>query len=446
MVEHYAAVPPPHRARRHRPTRNHSGELACRAGDPTGPVKHSKTVGDQKEAAGSAKAVLQVWVATKAGGQHLLEQINMNSLAESRTAVLFRPLTIKNLALPNRIVMAPMTRSKSPGGVPGPEVATYYRRRAEGGVGLIVTEGTYVPHRGAGFDPDVPHFYGEESLTGWKRVLEEVHRAGGKIFPQLWHVGLVPAADGTFAPGAMGPSGIAKADERVTEPMTQRDIDNIVRAFGEAARSAERLGFDGVEIHGAHGYLLDQFFWDVTNRRTDGYGGDLPARTRFAVEVIREIRSKVSLEFPVCLRFSQWKLQDFGAKLAQTPAELERFLAPLSAAGVDLFHCSQRRFWEPEFAGSSLNLAGWTKTLTGKSTITVGSVTLNEEFTRSFGSPQTAGVTGIDELLERMQREEFDLVAIGRSLIVNPSWPAVVQRGAIQELLPFQRDVLSQLA
>jgi 2,4-dienoyl-CoA reductase-like NADH-dependent reductase (Old Yellow Enzyme family) len=227
--------------------------------------------------------------------------------------------------------------------------------------------------------------------------------------------------------------------------MTQQDVDKVIRAFGEAARSAERLGFDGIEIHGAHGYLLDQFFWEVTNLRTDAYGGDLPARTRFAVEVIREIRSKVSPEFPVCLRFSQWKLQDFHAKLAQTPAELEQFLAPLSAAGVDLFHCSQRRFWEPEFEGSSLNLAGWTKKLTGKPTITVGSVTLNEEFTQSFRSSDTAGVTGIDELLDRLQREEFDLVAIGRSLIVNPSWPAVVQRGAIQELMPFQRDVLAEL-
>ncbi len=369
----------------------------------------------------------------------------MNSLVEGRTAALFKPFASKKLALSNRIVMAPMTRSKSPGGIPGPEVAAYYRRRAEGGVGLIVTEGTYVQHPGASIYPDVPYFYGEKSLAGWKRVVEDVHHAGGKIFPQLWHVGLVPAPDGAFNPAGVGPSGLANASEKVTEPMTQQDIDHVVRAFGEAAASAERLGFDGVEIHGAHGYLLDQFFWDVTNLRTDGYGGDLAARTRFAVEVIREIRSKVSPEFPVCLRFSQWKLQDYKAKLAQSPEELEQFLAPLSAAGVDLFHCSQRRFWEPEFTGSSLNLAGWTKKLTGKPTITVGSVTLNQEFTRSFGSSETAAVTGIDELLQRLERDEFDLVAIGRALIVNPSWPEVVQRGAIQELLPFQRDVLAQL-
>lgn len=369
----------------------------------------------------------------------------MSKLAETHVAPLFQPFAIKNLVLPNRIVMAPMTRSKSPRGVPGPEVAAYYRRRAEGGVGLIITEGTYVPHPAAGSYADVPHFYGEESLAGWQRVVEEVHGVGGKIFPQLWHVGLTRASDGTFRPGATGPSGLAKPGEKISEPMAQQDVDDVIRAFGQAARSAERLGFDGLEIHGAHGYLLDQFFWDGTNQRADGYGGDLVARTRFAVEVIREIRSQVSPEFPVCLRFSQWKLQDYTAKLAQNPAELESFLAPLAAAGVDLFHCSQRRFWEPEFEGSRLNLAGWTRKLTGKPTVTVGSITLNEEFTRTFQSADTAAVTGIDELLDRLERGEFDLVAIGRSLIVNPSWPAVVRRGDIDELLPFQRNVLAQL-
>jgi 2,4-dienoyl-CoA reductase-like NADH-dependent reductase (Old Yellow Enzyme family) len=148
----------------------------------------------------------------------------------------------------------------------------------------------------------------------------------------------------------------------------------------------------------------------------------------------------------LALRFSQWKLQNFDAKLARTPAELGAFLEPLRDAGVDLFHCSTRRFWEPEFAGSNLNLAGWTKKLSGKPTITVGSVTLNEEFTKSFATNETASIVGIDELLERLQRGEFDLVAVGRSLIVNPSWPAQVRSGALSELRPFNRSVLSQLA
>jgi len=105
------------------------------------------------------------------------------------TQSLFRPLRIGALDLPNRIVMAPMTRSHSPEGVPGPDVAAYYRRRAEGGVGLIVTEGIYPPHAAAGFDPKVPHLYGEAALAGWRRVTDEVHAVGGHIFAQLWHVG-----------------------------------------------------------------------------------------------------------------------------------------------------------------------------------------------------------------------------------------------------------------
>ena len=233
-------------------------------------------------------------------------------------SALFRPLTIKNLTLPNRVVMAPMTRSKSPGGIPGENVAAYYRRRAEGGVGLIMTEGTYVGHPGAGFYPDVPHFHGDESLAGWKRVAESVHAGGGRIFPQLWHVGLVAPQGVKLGADAVGPSGLAKPGQQFNAPMTQQDIDHVIRAFGEAAANAERLGFDGIEIHGAHGYLIDQFFWKETNQRTDVYGGGLVARTRFAVEVIREVRSKVRPEFPVCLRFSQWKLQDYSAKLAHS--------------------------------------------------------------------------------------------------------------------------------
>jgi len=338
---------------------------------------------------------------------------------------LFRPFTLDHLNLANRIVMAPMTRSFSPNGVPGDDVAAYYHRRAEGGVGLIVTEGTYIPHHAAGFDPRVPHMYGDAALAGWKRVAAAVHGAGGKIFSQLWHVG----TEGDHA-GAVG--ALASVEQ----------IGAIVAAFGEAAANAKACGFDGVEIHGAHGYLIDQFFWDRTNRRTDDYGID---RTRFAVEVAEEIRRRVGSEFPVALRFSQWKIQDLNAKLANTPEELEAFLQPLNSAGIDIFHCSTRRFWESEFPGSNLNLAGWTKKLTGKPTITVGSVTLGEDVMRSFSTDDAAAIRGIDDLLERLEREEFDLVAIGRSIIANPDWPIQVKTGGVAALRPFSRNALAKL-
>ncbi len=355
------------------------------------------------------------------------------------TDALFRPFSFKGITLPNRIVMAPMTRSLSPSGIPGEDVAAYYRRRAESGVGLIVTEGTYPPHPSAGFDPNVPRFYGQESLMGWSRVLDQVHGAGGHIFPQLWHLGLQVSSGPPLGDGQhpVGPSG--------EYAMTQKDIDAAIDAYAQAARSAQELGFDGVELHGAHGYLIDQFFWEKTNRRTDQYGGDLVARTRFATEVIREVRRRVGPEFPVVLRFSQWKLDDYDAKLARTPRELEQFLNPLVEAGVDLLHCSTRRFWEPEFEGSNLNLAGWAKKLTGKPTVTVGSITLGADVMSSFRSPDQVTCTGIDDLLDRLERGEFDLVAVGRALIANPDWAVKVKAGALADLRPFDRSILTTL-
>jgi 2,4-dienoyl-CoA reductase-like NADH-dependent reductase (Old Yellow Enzyme family) len=356
------------------------------------------------------------------------------------TAALFTPFSFKSLTLPNRIVMAPMTRSFSPGGVPGEDVAAYYRRRAEGGVGRIVTDGTYPPHPAAGFDPRVPHLYGEAALNGWRNVVDQVHAAGGHIFSQIWHVGLQASSGPPPLEGQhpVGPSG--------EYAMTQSDIDAAVQAYAQAARSAQEVGFDGVELHGAHGYLIDQFFWEKTNQRTDGYGGSLVARTRFAAEAIRETRRRVGPEFPIALRISQWKIDDYNAKLAKTPNELEQFLKPLVEAGVDIFHCSTRQFWQPEFEGGELNLAGWTKKLTGKPTITVGSVTLDADFTKSFGSPESTAVAGIDNLLDRLARGEFDLVAVGRALIANPDWATKVKAGALEDLRPFDRSLLTSLA
>ena len=352
---------------------------------------------------------------------------------------LFTPFSIKSVTLPNRIVMAPMTRSFSPGGIPGEDVAAYYRRRAEGGVGLIITEGTYPPHPAAGFDPKVPHLYGEAALQGWRRVVEQVHAAGGHIFSQIWHLGL-QVSSGPPPPEGMhpvGPSG--------EYAMTEEDIDAAVRAYAEAAQSAQEAGFDGVELHGAHGYLIDQFFWEKTNQRTDRYGGDLVARTRFATEAISEVRRRVGAEYPVALRFSQWKIDNYDAKLAKTPSNLEEFLRPLVDAGVDVFHCSTRRFWEPEFEGSDLNLAGWTKKLTGKPTITVGCVTLSADLMTSFRSTDVVPTTGLDELLDRLERGEFDLVAVGRALIANPDWAATIKARSPEDLRPFDRSLLTAL-
>ncbi|MET9211575.1 MULTISPECIES: NADH:flavin oxidoreductase [unclassified Nocardia] len=367
----------------------------------------------------------------------------------ARTAeVLARPITLNGLTVPNRIVMAPMTRMFSPGGVPGDDVRSYYARRAAAGVGLIVTEGTYVGHDSAGQSDRVPRFDGEEQLAGWAKVAADVHAAGGTIVPQLWHIGMVRNQGEQPYPDApaMGPSGIgADGTEGAGKAMTQGDLDDVVAAFADAAAAAERIGFDGVELHGAHGYLLDQFLWAQTNRRADAYGGDPVARTRFAAEIVAAVRAVVSPEFPVIFRYSQWKQQDYGARLAETPQELEAILAPLAAAGVDAFHASTRRYWLPEFDDSDLNLAGWTKKLTGKPTITVGSVGLDGDFLRAF-TGEGAALGTIDNLLDRFERDEFDMVAVGRALLQDPEWAAKILAGRTDELKPYDAAALKTLS
>jgi 2,4-dienoyl-CoA reductase-like NADH-dependent reductase (Old Yellow Enzyme family) len=362
-------------------------------------------------------------------------------------APLFKPFLSNNLILPNRVVMAPMTRSFSPGGVPGDDVAAYYRRRAENGVGLIITEGTVINHPAATNDPRVPRFHGADALAGWAKVVAEVHAAGGKIMPQLWHIGTVRKAGDLPNPEAqpIGPSGLFKPGVKVSEPMTEAEISAVIAAYAQAAADAKRLGFDGIELHGAHGYLIDQFFWEGTNQRSDKYGGDIVRRTRFAVEVIEACRRAVGAEFPIVLRFSQWKQQDYAARLATTPEQLSQFLAPLTAAGVDIFHCSTRRFWEPEFEGSTLNLAGWAKRLSGKPTISVGSVSLDNDMFSAFRG-EGSGIASIDQLIEMMKRDEFDLVAVGRALLVDPAWAAKVRDGRMDQLMPYRGDALKVLA
>jgi 2,4-dienoyl-CoA reductase-like NADH-dependent reductase (Old Yellow Enzyme family) len=359
---------------------------------------------------------------------------------------LFRPFKHGKLSLENRIVMAPMTRSHSPNQVPGQDVADYYRRRAEAEVGLIITEGTTVDHPVASFDTNVPAFHGEAALAGWVNVVEEVHRVGGKIVPQLWHVGMARKPGSGPHPDlpSAGPSGLIKPGKQVAEPMSEQDVTDVIEAFAKGAAAAKSIGMDGIEIHGAHGYLVDQFFWGGTNERSDAWGGNQVQRARFAEEIVKACRAATDPDFPIILRFSQWKQQDYDARLAPTEAELEAFLAPLTDAGVDIFHCSTRRFWEPEFDGSTMNLAGWTKKMTGKPTISVGSVSLNQEFLATFaGQDASNDADHMEDLLERMEADEFDLIAVGRALISDHEWAKKIHEGRFNDLNEFSKEALA---
>ena len=356
---------------------------------------------------------------------------------------LFTPFEYKGLKLKNRIVMAPMTRGFSPDGVPTQDVADYYMRRAEGDVGLIISEGTVIDRPASSNNPNYPHFYGEQALAGWQQVIKQVHSKGGAMAPQIWHQGIVKPMGDWMPPSPFeGPSGLVGPDTEGGVAMSLADIEKTIAAYASAAKSAKALGFDCVEIHGAHGDLIDQFFWAPLNERKDGYGGaTLLERSRFAMDVVKAVRASVGADFPIILRLSQWKQQDYTAKLAQTPEEMEQWLNALADAGVDIFHCSQRRFWDAEFEGSNLNFAGWAKKFTGKPTIAVGSVGLSGEFLEAF---RGAGSThqSIDNLLESLERKEFDLVAVGRALLADPAWAQKIKDGRTQELRGFSKEDL----
>lgn len=356
---------------------------------------------------------------------------------------LFQPFRIGALQLPNRIVMAPMTRGFSPDGVPGADVAGYYRRRAEGGVGLILSEGTVIDRPTARNLPGIPCFHGEAALAGWRAVIEGVHAAGGRMGPQIWHVGSVPGPGTDWVPEGKieSPSGLEAPGQPRGEAMSEEDIADTVAAFARAAADARALGFDVVELHGAHGYLIDQFFWQGTNLRNDRYGGEsLRRRSQFAAEVVAAVRSALGPDTPLILRISQWKQQDYTARLATTPEALADWLVPLVEAGVDILHCSQRRFWEPEFpdidGASGLNFAGWAKKVTGAATITVGSVGLTGDFLGAFGGEASQPST-IDNLVERLDRGEFDLVSVGRALLSDPAWANKLAAGEEHALIGF---------
>lgn len=368
----------------------------------------------------------------------------------SDTAPLFEPLTIRGMTIPNRIVMAPMTRSFSPGGIPGQDVVDYYKRRGNADVGLIITEGTTVDRGGASNDPRVPKFHGEASLNGWKNVVEAVKGTPGKIAPQLWHVGMMRKPGTGPYPDAVSdsPSGKTHKGKKVQAEPTDSEVADMVMAYANAAGEAKRLGFDCIEIHGAHGYLIDEFFWGVMNTRSDKYGGDLVDRATFAGEVIAECRKQVGDDMPIILRWSQWKQQEYTARLAESPKELEAFLKVFVDAGVDVLHASQRRWWEPEFPDvdgqDGMNLAGWCKKLTGLPSITVGSVGLSSDFTGSFQG-EGSKTRPIADVIERLDKGEFDMVAVGRALLQDPLWAQKIKESRTEDLEDYDGKALMTL-
>ena len=358
---------------------------------------------------------------------------------------LFKPIKINNLVVPNRIAMAPMTRSMSPNGIPTDQNLEYYKRRAAAEVGMIITEGVEVSHPASSGYPNVPNLR-QDSHEGWKNLISAVQEEGSTIFCQLWHVGGIRKPGQPPNPEVPGytPSGLVRKDKKVAYEMTDNDVEDLIQNYVKDIEIIKMLGFDGVELHGAHGYMIDQFFWRDTNVRKDKYGKEEDLRTKFVCEIVSRARKLVGNDFPIMLRFSQWKQQDYDAILASTPSDLEAFLGPISDSGVDVFHASTRRYWEPEFEGSDLNLAGWTKKITNKPTITVGSVGLDSDFIGLYVGNDKANASSIETLVEMFEREEFDMVAVGRALLSDPEWVLKVKEGRDEEIVGFTKEYVEK--
>jgi 2,4-dienoyl-CoA reductase-like NADH-dependent reductase (Old Yellow Enzyme family) len=356
---------------------------------------------------------------------------------------LFTPFRLGSLDLPNRFVMPAMQRGMCDEGSPRPELAAYYARRAEGGVPLIIGESSAIDHPSATMQPS-SSWLTERTRDAWARCVEAVDAAGGHMLLQLWHEGAV-RNDGE----ALSPSGRVHPGKESGRAMRRDEMQAIGEGFVRSACIARDVGAAGVEVHCAHGYLLDQFLWHGSNVRDDGYGGpDIADRVRFPAEIVRMIRAECGPDFLISLRFSQWKEVDYSAKVAADQTELERMTTILRDAGVDVLHCSTRRFWEAEWDGDRKNLAGWVKALSGLPTITVGSVGLDTDVMTTFIEAKDPGSRvgeAIVDLEKRLAAGEFDLVAVGRALIGDPDFVKKLESGDYPAIRTFARADLGSL-
>lgn len=369
-------------------------------------------------------------------------------------SALFTPLTIGELHIRNRVAMAPMTRRKSPGNQsPSTATAEYYARRAAGGVGLIITEGVR-------FDPvhradteDVPALFTDEHEQAWARVVRRVREesdGAGRIAVQLWHTG-------RHGLDPLGPSPVpapnrAGGFKPVPKEMTREDMEHVRHSFADAARRAMRAGFDAVEIHGAHTYLLDSFLSTQANVRRDEFGGPIENRARFPLLCLRAVRDAVGPRYPILYRFSRWTFDPSDPGNFHDPRELAWWSTALREAGASALHVSTADAtavaFEPDAATREVidgpaprTLAGWTRRLSGLPTIAVGRISVSA----SMGETERVETTDPAPAAALIARGEADMLAVGRSLIANPDWCHKVRAGHWRELKGYSKDMLAEL-
>ena len=357
--------------------------------------------------------------------------------AQDAPAGLFTPLRVGSVNLPNRLAVAPMTRvSATADGLATAQMAGYYEAFARGGFGLVITEGIYTDKAHAQGYLFQPGLADDAQRDSWRPVVDRVHAQGGRIFAQLMHAGALSQGN-PHRPGTKGPSAVLPAGQQMTfyrgqgpyrmpHAMNLDDIGEVVEGFAQAARRAQEAGFDGVEIHGANGYLLDQFLTRHTNRREDGYGGSLENRLRLTVDVIQAARQSTSGSFVVGVRTSQGKVNDFTHKWEGGQDDAARIFGALGAAPIDYVHTTEFEAWRPAFGDSGPSLAALARRHVQVPVLANG----------SLHDPRQA------EAL--LARQEADFVSLGRGALTHADWPARLRAGAPHEA--FDRGLLAPIA
>lgn len=352
-------------------------------------------------------------------------------------ASLFAPWRQNRIAVDNRLAVAPMTRvSATADGLPTEGMQRYYERFARGDFGLLITEGIYTDQsysQGYLFQPGLSDL---DQARGWSGIVDAVHAAGGKIFAQLMHAGALAQGNrfrnDTLAPSAVRPAGSqmrvyrGEGDYRLPRAMSDADIADAIDGFARAAALAiDVAGFDGIEIHGANGYLLDQFLTGYSNRRNDGWGGAVDRRIRFSTEVARAVRKAAGAGRPVGMRISQAKVNNFGHKWPEADAGAAAVFGALAGTGLDYIHVTEFEAWQPAFSEGGPSLAGLARRYAPGITIIANG---------SLDDPARAA---------RMLRHDADLIALGRGALANPDWPRLVADGRYPK--SFNQSLLSPL-
>lgn len=353
-------------------------------------------------------------------------------------AGLFTPLRVGTaLSLPNRLVVAPMTRvSATADGHATALMADYYEAFAAGGFGLVITEGIYTDKAYAQGYLFQPGLADDAQRDAWRAVVDRVHGQGGRIVAQLMHAGALsqgnPYRDTAKGPSAVLPKGQQMAfyrgegPYRLPEAMSADDIAEAIDGFAQAARRAQQAGFDGVEIHGANGYLLDQFLTAHTNVRNDGYGGSLDKRLRLTVDVIQAVRQATSAPFVVGVRCSQGKVNDFTHKWEGGEADAAHIFRTLGAQPIDYLHTTEFEAWRPAFGEHGASLAALARQHVSVPVLANGSL---------HDATQAEGM---------LARQEADFVSLGRGALTHADWPARLRAGAARET--FDRGLLAPIA